>query len=188
MKELSIDKRYQIFKELATQPLYEVGIKHGFDKYYKDSKAVKSAVYRVYADVKNNPEKYGVGKEAYELVVESMSSRAVAKRHAPISMKESMDIEKMDIKEVILDNRNKAAKLISMKLDMIGKSKKQLENLSITALTTTLGILFDKGQIIQGEATEHIAHLSKIEDGLSPQQLLDAVVNQRQHTVTVKNK
>jgi len=185
--KLSIEQKIGLFRMLASKPLYEVGLEYGFDKHYKDSKAVKGAVYRIYADMKNNPEKYHIEQDMLTLVVDAVSARKVAHRKQDISLKEKTDVP-MEIKDVILSNRDKAAALVSKKLDMIGKSRKQLESISLPQLTTAMAILFDKGQLIQGEATEHIAHLAKIDEGMTPQELLDAVVGQREKTIIDKNK
>ena len=47
-------------------------------------------------------------------------------------------------------------------------------------LATTVGILFDKGQIIQGEATENVAVLAKIKSDMSPEEMMDAVLKMRE--------
>ena len=181
---LSTEKKVGLFLLLASTPLYDVGLKYGFDKYYKDTKAIKGAVYRHYAEVKNNPEKFGISKDTYDLVLDAMAARAITPhkpRQKAIGKKE---LAQADIKKLVLNNRDTLARLMARKLDMI--SNAELKKMSLKDFGTLFGILFDKGQIIQGQATEHVAHLSKIEDGLSSKELLDAVINQREHTVTNK--
>jgi len=75
---------------------------------------------------------------------------------------------------------------MAKKLSMI--SNAELKKMSLKDFGTLFGILFDKGQIIQGQATEHIAHLSKVEDGLSPQELMETVIKQREHAVERKSE
>ena len=184
--KLTTEQRIGLFHILASKTIYDVGIEYGFDKHYKDSKAIKGAVYRHYAEVKNNPEKYGVSTDTYDLVVNAMASRAVASPKSEMKAREKKDLEGLDIKDLILSNRDKISILISKKLDSI--SQKELKKMSLKDFGTLFGILFDKGQIIQGQATEHIAHLSKIEDGLSSEDLLDAVIKQREHAVENQSK
>ena len=180
---LNNDQKVGLFKMMATKQLYEVGLFYGFDKYYKDSNAVKNAVYRIYNTVKNNPDEYLIQKDTYELVVGAVSARSAAN---VVSMRERMDSASSDIKSLITGGRDKTAKLIDMKLDSIGKSRKKLDNVSIVELSKVLNVLFDKGQIVQGEATEHIAVLGKIESGLSPEKLLEITLKQREKTIESK--
>ena len=182
---LTPEKKVGIFRMLASKALYDVGLEFGFDKYYKDAKAIKGAVYRAYTDVRNNPDKYGITKEAYDLVVDAVGARKIAHRKDTPTLRERMD-EEVDIKDLVLSNRDKVAKLMAQKLDMV--SKKELKKMRLSEFVNLFGVLFDKGQIIQGQATEHIAHLSKVEDGLSPKELLDTVLKQREHEIEKKNK
>jgi len=186
MKQLTLEQKTGLFMLLASKTIYEVGLEYGFDKHYKDAKAVKGAVYRIYSDVKNNPDKYGIQDETYGLVVDAMASRAISNKKIEISDNQKRDLEKMDFKDLVISNRNRMSVLMGKKLDMI--SNKELKKMSLKDFGTLFGILFDKGQIIQGQATEHIAHLSKIEDGLSSKDLLEAVLNQRENTIISKEK
>ena len=182
--QLSTEKRIGLFKMLASKTIYDVGIEYGFDKHYKDAQGIKGAVYRNYSEVKNNPEKYGISKDTYDLVLDAMASRAVASPKSEIKVAEQKELEATDIKKLVLGNRDTLALLMKKKLDSI--SNKELKRMSLKDFGTLFGILFDKGQIIQGQSTENIAVLSKIEDGLSSKELLDAVINQREHLVTGK--
>ena len=171
-----------LFKMLATKDLYSVGVEYGLDKHYKNNDSMKGAVYRNYSDVKNNPEEYGISKDTYDLVVDAVSSRKVATRDTGPTLAEQND--DMDIKDLVLSNRNKLAKLMGKKID--GITNAELKKMSLKDFGTLFGILFDKGQIISGQATEHIAHLSKVEDGLGPEELLQTVLKQRDHEIEKK--
>jgi len=184
--QLSTEKKTGLFMMLASKTIYDVGIQYGFDKHYKDAKAIKGAVYRNYAEVKNNPDKYGISKDTYDLVLDAMASRAVASPKSEIKAAEKKELEGADIKKLVLSNRDTLAQLMAKKLSMI--SNAELKKMSLKDFGTLFGILFDKGQIIQGQATEHIAHLSKVEDGLSPQELMETVIKQREHAVERKSE
>lgn len=183
--KLTPEQKKGLFAMLATKTLYETGLEYGFDKHYKDPKAIKGAVNRVYADLKNNPEKNGIDKAVYELVVDAVSNRSAVKPAEVTSLKEKGEV---DIKTMILSNRDKLATLLSKKLDDIGSSKKKLAAVSLPQISIALCQIFDKGQIVQGQATEHIAHLSKIEEGLSAKDLLAAVLSQRENIIIKKNE
>jgi len=188
LKTLSIEQKTGLFMMLEKKDLYKVGLEYEFDKHYKDAKAVKGAVYRIYSDVKNHPDKYGIQPITYNKVVNAMSSRSIQGKAVDQKVSLREELEDFDIKKMVLSNRDKAALLVSRKLDSIGKSKKKLDAISLPQLSLTLCQLFDKGQIVQGEATEHIAHLAKIEEGLSAKDLLEAVITQRESTIIKKNK
>ena len=184
--KLTIEQKTGLFHMLVDKDLYTVGLEYGFDKHYKDAKAVKGAVYRNYSEVKNNPEEFGIQPMTYNKVINAMSSRAVSKPAVNnVSLREKM--EDVDIKEIVLSNRDKIALLLGRKLDDIGSSKKKLSATPLGTLSLAFCQIFDKGQIVQGEATQHIAHLAKIEDGLSAKDLLEAVIIQRESTISKKN-
>jgi len=185
--KFSKDKKIELFKLMASKTIMEVGKIYEFEKYYKSPGTIRSAVYKVYNEVKNNPEEFGITEEAYNLVVDSVAMRSISgRRKDELTGKVKMDVSNATIKELTLDNRDKIARLLSKKLDMI--SVKDLKAMKISEFTNPYGMLFDKGQILQGQATENIAVLSKIEDGLSSKDLLDALLNQREVTVSSNQK
>ena len=177
------DKKGLLFKMLAQKSLYDTGVELGFDKHYRDMASVKSAVYRIYQQVRKDPEKYGVNLETAKLVEDVVSSRSIAVtsvNNSPTLREQREALEKADIKELVLTGRQKALKLVHRKLDMIGSSKKRLAEANLSTLAQTFGIIFDKAQIIQGEATENVALLAKIDANLTPDQALEAILKLRE--------
>jgi len=98
--QLSTEKKTGLFMMLASKTIYDVGIQYGFDKHYKDAKAIKGAVYRNYAEVKNNPDKYGISKDTYDLVLDAMASRAVASPKSEIKAAEEKRTRRGGYKEI----------------------------------------------------------------------------------------
>jgi len=155
---------------------------------------MKSAVARIYNQVKNDPEKYFINQDTYNRVLDAVEERKTAGLtpfksnkpedvvEEPITIREKREIiNPDDIKGLILGGRNKAAKLIYEKLDRIGKSKKLLDNVSLGEMAKVVGILVDKGQILQGQSTENIAVLSKnIDSNLTPEEAIEAVLKMRE--------
>lgn len=168
-----------IAKALIDKTLYEVGLDFGFDKHYKDTKAVKSAVYRVYQQVKVEPERYFLTPEVMDMITDVVSKRVVAPQQGSLREKNEA-LDNKDIRELVLTGRDKAMRILNTKMDMISRSKKKLDAVSITALAQTAGILFDKGQIIQGEATENVAVLAKIDKDMKPEDALSMVLKMRE--------
>lgn len=178
--KLSDDKKAALFKRLASATLYDAGIEFGFDKHYKDTASVKNRVYAIYRDVANNPEKYAVQLETVELVTEAVSGRKVAiKKESTLAEKKDA-ITAIDIKSLTLSGRDVAGKLIAKKLDYLDAHPKALAAESLVNLGKIFGILFDKSQIIQGQATEHVALMGRIDTNLTPEQALDAVLRSRE--------
>lgn len=183
--QLNNAKKAGLFKMLVNTPLQKAGLEYGFDKHYKDIRAVKNAVYKIYNEVKNNPEEYFILPETVEMVTNAVSKRAITPQRVEASLAEK-EMDKLDVKNMALSNRDKVASLIGKKLDSLNRSRKKLDSVSLPQLATTFGILFDKSQIIQGQATEHVAVLSRIEDGLSAEKLLEITLKQRESTIEGK--
>lgn len=180
-----------LFKLLGEKRIEDVGFEYELDKKYKTVNAMKSAVYRMFTKVKNNPEAYGVSKETYDDVLEKMDARrqVVIKQPEQITVREQQElINPQDIKGLVLGGRNKAAKLLYTKLDRLDKSKKLLDGVRLGELATVMAILVDKGQILQGQSTENIAVISKIDSNLSAEDALELVLRTRDATQEEKAK
>jgi hypothetical protein len=182
------DEKYQpLFKMLSTKTLYETGLEFGLDKHYKDSRAVNNAVYVIYKKVLAQPEKYGVQPETVELVKAVVSQRAVATSKKGVTvtqettLREKLDTEaNPEFKDLVLSGRKKAFQLLNMKMDRVMKSNKGIDEVGITALAQTFGILFDKAQIIQGEATENVAIMARIDRNMSSEDALASILKMRE--------
>ena len=97
-------------------------------------------------------------------------------------------IEATDIVGRMTSVRDKAWSLIDKKLDMLAKSPKKLREIQFGQLGTLGGIAFDKVQILRGEATSHIALKAKVEQNLTPEQLMQVVLKQREEVNEINNK
>jgi hypothetical protein len=182
------ERKHSIFKALATKPLYEVGIDFGLDKYYADRNAIRQAVNRIYNEVLVNHEDFGISDEVVTMVKDAMASRKSIPNRKPVApeFEKLSPIDPNDITGLLKQGRDKAAVLLHKKMDILAKSPKKLEKESIVNLAKVLGIMFDKSQIIQGEATEHIAVLAKVDDKLTPEQQMEMLVKMREKTVADK--
>lgn len=190
---ISEEKKGLLFKMLASKSIYETGVEFGFDKHYKDSTAVKNAVYRIYQQVRAEPSKYFISPETVELVSGIVSNRSVSAK-AETTLKEKKDeLVNADFKTVLLKMRGSASAILQEKLDRIGSSKKRLDETNISALAQVFGIIFDKSQIIQGESTENVAILAKIDKDMDPDDALQMILRTRENNQldkdrTAKNK
>lgn len=177
---LDIDKKAAIFRKLASGTLYEVGVEFELDKHYKDAVAVRNKVYNIYREVSQDPETYFVHPDTVALVVEAVSKRKVATRSADTMVETQEKLKDADIKSLTISSRDKAGKLINHKLSYLESHPKALVGESLVTLGKIFGILFDKAQIIQGQATEHVAVMSKIDSSMSTEDAIQAVLRSRE--------
>lgn len=178
--KLSDDKKAAIFRALAGGTMYDVGVDFGVDKHYKDARAVRNKVYQIYAQVKNDPEKYSIHPETVDLVVGVVSNRKVATRPETTLADKVEGIKDADIKGLTLGSRDAAGRLIASKLAFLESHPKALAQESLVNLGKIFGILFDKSQIIQGQATEHVALMGKIDTDMSPEAAIAAIIKTRE--------
>lgn len=180
--QLTEAQKAALFKKLATTTLTAVGMEMGFDKHYKSMKSLKAAVYRIYNEVRATPSVFGISNDTVDLVVGNVSNRSVSvdSRNNTESIREEMEIKTSDIKGMIIHGRNTAMALVNKKLEYLTRHPKALKDTSITQLGTLFGIIFDKGQIIQGQATEHVALMGKIDKDLKPVEAIDMVLKMRE--------
>lgn len=178
--KLDIDKKAAIFRKLASGTLYEVGMEFELDKHYKDATSIRNKVYNIYREVSEEPGKFFVHPDTAALVEAAVSSRKIATRSSTTLAEKQEAIKDADIKGLTLASRDKAGKLIHAKLDYIEKHPKALMNESLVNLGKIFGILFDKSQIIQGQATENVAVMSKLDTNMTPEEAIQAVLRSRE--------
>lgn len=196
MYTLTDDKKSRIFLACAESNFTDVGFQFELDKYYKSVESMKDAVRRAYNAVKNDPVKFGIDYERANEVAIKVEERKTAgltpfggKELAPdMKLRERQEIlNPQDIKGLTLGSRNKVFKILHEKLNRIEKSKKAIDDIGLGELAKVAGILFDKGQIIQGQSTENIAVLSKnINKDMKPEEALDMVLGMRESVMTEK--
>ena len=181
--KLNEAKKAALFKKLATNTLLKVGMEMELDKHYKSMESMKTAVYKIYNEVRATPSVFGISDDTVDLVVSNVSKRSVSaggEGRQPETLREEMEIKTTDIKSMIVSGRNTAMGLINKKLDYLQRHPKALKETSITQLGTLFGIIFDKGQIIQGQATEHVAVMSKIDKNMKPDEAITRVLRMRE--------
>ena len=186
--QLTDDKKAALFRKLASSTLYDVGIEFGLDKHYKNATGVKNRVYAIYKDVVLNYEKYSVHPDTVDLVKSAVSSRKVAVGTQSTTLAEkNVEIQTKDIKALTTGSRDSAGRLIANKLDYLEKHPRALEKESLVNLGKIFGILFDKSQIISGQATEHVALMGRIDANMTPEEAIQAVLRSRELTQATKH-
>jgi hypothetical protein len=177
---LSEEKKGLLFKMLASKSIYETGVEFGLDKHYKDSTAVKNAVYRIYRQVCTDPGKFSITPETVQLVSDIVSNRSVVTKTETTLREKKDELANADFKTILLNGRQSAYRLLQSKMERIGSSKKRLDEVNVSSLAQVFGILFDKAQIIQGEATENVAVLAKVDKDMNPDDAIAMVLKSRE--------
>lgn len=179
--KLTPQQKGRIFKDLLHKTLLEVGVQHNLHAYFNSDATVRGYVSRIFKEVAANPSLYGVSEDLANAVKQGVENRKVAGASLTAKMEKGEVLDQNDVKSVVVGGRNKVAMMIHRKLDRINSSKKMLDQTNLATLGTLFGIFFDKAQIIQGQATEHIAVLAKgIPDGMTPEESLEALLKMRE--------
>jgi hypothetical protein len=168
----------RIFLHLEDKNHLEVAYLFGMDRYFSTESSMRSAVTRAYNLVLENPSKYDILPEKAGYIQGLVSSRGIVKKD-PETVREENELKKLDITGMILSTRDLAAGLVRRKLDYLDKHPKALQEEKLKDLGWLLGVLFDKGQIIRGEATEHIAVMSSLPEHMNPDEALKAILQMR---------
>lgn len=167
-----------IFLAMENAGNIEVAYKFGLDRYFNTEPSMRSAVTRAYNLVLENPLEYEITTEKAAYIQGIVTSRQIMRK--PETLREAKEIEEMDISKMVLNTRNMTASLIQRKLEYLDEHPRALQEESLANLVKVFTGLFDKGQIIQGAATEHIAVMSKIDNRLSPEEAMKAIMQMRE--------
>lgn len=184
---MTTETELAIFHRLAFKTALEAGYEFKLDQYYKDQKSIRNAVMYIYRKVKEAPDKYGLQPQARQIVLDAMAHRNVSGVSREISLAEK-EVDAQDIKSLVIGVRDKAFRALDKKLTRALKSKRALDAIPIQSLSTAAGTMFDKAQIIQGQATEHVALMGKIEGNIDPKDAMDLVLRMREKNVASNTK
>ena len=180
--KFGLEKEAKIYKRLAIKSAAEVGLEFKFDSVYPTKNQIRTAVNNIKTKVQNNIENYkefGVTNEVVDLVKIASAGRNVAPRDRREAMKK-LEIDS-DIVNVLTKGRDTVFNLVNRKLDILAKSKKELAKTSLKELSVAGGILFDKAQLLKGEATEHIAVMARIDKNISADDAIKMVSEMREN-------
>jgi hypothetical protein len=174
---LTETQKHSIFKSLATKSKFVVGMEFGFDRYYKTNQGVINAVSKVMNEVKKNPEKFAISSEIMDMVERGIDTRRRIKNPSPLVPNDPGQVDERDL---VLGAKKKAWVLLNKKLDYLSKHNKAFQAESIMSLAKLAGIVFDKAQIVSGEATEHIALRAKVDSNITPGEALTQLLSFRE--------
>jgi hypothetical protein len=185
---LTPEKKAAIATMLLKKSAYDVGIEFELDKYYKNSATMISTVSKIYNQVKNDPEKFAVSSDLMvqvELAVKARTYKIEGQGERRTLRQIADEKKNKPIAEIALDNRSKASALLNIKLDDLLYNKKARAKVSIGEMAKVYGITFDKGQIVEGKATDHVAMMAKVEGNMSPSEAIDIVLKMREYNQSI---
>jgi hypothetical protein len=169
---LTPEKKAAIATMLLKKSAYDVGIEFELDKYYKNSATMISTVSRdlmVQVELAVKARTYKIEGQGERVTLRQLADE---KKNKPIA-------------EIALDNRSKASALLNIKLDDLLYNKKARAKVSIGEMAKVYGITFDKGQIVEGKATDHVAMMAKVEGNMSPSEAIDIVLKMREYNQSI---
>ncbi len=169
----------RIFLNLESMSSLQVGYMFGLDRYYTSEGSIRTSVGRAVNLVLQNPEKYDITLDKAGYIQGIIHSRSIVKK-SPETLREEQEIKAIDIGSAVVDARDRAAKLVRKKLEYYETNRKAFKELSLKELIGAFHILFDKGQIIQGAATEHVAIMSNIPEKMDPAEAMAAIMKMRE--------
>jgi hypothetical protein len=187
---LKEEKKALLVKALIDHTPYEAGLMFELDKQYKNSATVTAAVHRIWNQVKNNPDKYLVSNDLIEAVETKLKNNRKSMIGGDRKTLRELKDEKlnMPIEKLAIDNRAKAATALGLRLDEILFSKKHRDKVSIGDLAKVYGITFDKGQIVEGKATDHVSLMAKVSKEMSPAEAIDVILKMREYNQAVSEQ
>lgn len=89
--------------------------------------------------------------------------------------------------EMAKDSRNLALQTLTKKLLEVYNDPDQLSKVNLATLATVFGIMFDKGQLMDGLSTQNIAIQAKIDVNMTSDKALE-VLNKMRENFTEENK
>ena len=183
-----------MFTMLLEKTTLQVAYEFKMDNRYSSEKSMLTSIQRIISEVRNDPNKFGVSPEMAKAVQAAIDARKKMTltgqyNQKPTIVSQNELINADDIKSLTINGRNKAMQIMNKKLDILIKDKKSLEKVGIGELAKVAGILFDKGQIIQGQSTENIAVMSKnIDSNMTPEEAMEVLLNMRDANQAKKEK
>ncbi len=170
-----------IFLCLADKTPTQVGYEFGLDRFYSTDASIRASVHKAFQMVLQDPESYDIPMAKAAEIQAIVSARAlqITKDHA-LTVREKKELSNAEIPELVTEARDTAYRLINAKLDIIESSKTELKNAKLSDLVKAGDILFNKGQIVRGEATQNIAILSKVDKNMSAEDALTAIVQMQE--------
>ena len=183
-RDLTDDVKRAIFKDLASVSQWEAGRRHSLDTMYKNKSTVVQTVAKIKNEVLQDPERFRITPEVIDLVEKALKDRkenmSVISQNSMIPTLASDTLDDMEIKDLVVRGSKKAWIGLNKALDTSLRSQQAMNRVPLGTWAKVAGIAFDKGQIVAGQATEHIELKARISKDLSPTERIELVLKMRE--------
>jgi len=183
-RDLTDDVKRAIFKDLASVSQWEAGRRHNLDTMYKNKSTVVQTVAKIKNEVLQDPERFRITPEVIDLVEKALKDRkenmSVISQNSMIPTLASDSLEDMEIKDLVVRGSKRAWIGLNKALDTSLRNQKAMNRVPLGTWAKVAGIAFDKGQIVAGQATEHIELKARISKDLSPAERIELVLKMRE--------
>jgi len=169
----------RIFLHLEDKSYTEVAYMFGLDRYLANEASMRSGITRAYNLVLDNPSKYDIPSDKAAYIQGKVTGRGVGRKN-PETLRQEKEMKEADIGALITGSRDLVTRLLNRYLEYLDKNPKALKEQKIRDLAWVVGVLFDKGQIVSGLATENIAVMSNLDAKLDPEEALKAILQMRE--------
>lgn len=183
------DMCVQIFESLATRSMHETGLYLGLGPKYKNSSSMIAGISRAFGRVMANPEHFGIPVEVAHQTDKIIKSRNSIASKSLNTLKLESNLKELDGKsfeELVMNNRVKAWTLLQLKMNDILSSKQKREKVSVGELAKVAGITFDKGQLVEGKATDHVALMAKVDTETTPEAAMQQILKMREYNIAMQ--
>lgn len=187
-----------IATDILNRQLTEALINTGMADRHTRLDSARRAFIKICGDVVRDPSKHGIDNRTAVLIANKINLEIAPDYHLDVAkmnlqlngIKEEKVIaakEKQDdISNTVLNVRDMTWSILDKKLSRLMMNDAAIDKLNLGTLGFFAGIMFDKGRLVQGKATQHIALQAKIAKDLTAEQALELALKQQE--IIVENK
>lgn len=181
--KLTNERKAELFKALATRSVLDVGMEFGFDQHYSTKASIRGKVHQMYKEVLMDPAAFAVSEDTVRLVQEAVAARKNKNQFSqalvPLADKNKA-LEEMSLEDLVERNSKTGVILTAKRMAQLMKSPAELRKVPLASLATAMGILFDKGRLVKGEATEHVWMQAQVSENMTAAEKLELVLRMRE--------
>ena len=190
MAVYSDELKAKVTENLVHDSYYNTAIKFGLHSRSKNKAYLRNLVKSFFVEVRENPDKFGIVPELFETIQQNMDKRIQIARKESTNRKRDRKkptvpirtdaevkairaaekevpgeykAEDLSIDRKAIKLRDTMTRILDRRLRLLEEANdKELKQVDLVRLTTAFGTLVDKAQLLQGNATEHVALYARV--------------------------
>lgn len=181
--EISKGQARDFYTSLLTKSFTEAAAIIGLDKKYTNISTLRKKGWQIYNSI--NPDELDIPRE----IVVAVRDAIAARKGGLDKLKDTTPIDTVNegsLEDIVMKGVDKAGAVLHRKLERIMKSRTELDKTPLSQIATAFGIMFDKRQIITGQATENIAVMAKVSKDMSAEDTLAELLKMREKSANVE--